>query len=151
MISIQFLSLRGIEMGDSVTAGFSCRLAFASGFPVTLCSTPSSNMVSDVSVTYLLIPFTIRTHEAVPVSKQRLDQNFNTVTLMMKTDLHIQDRADFRISDFSPPCSGCFFTSRQCTLSTSILHFIWSFFFIKYDEELSLFNNLQTSVAAQFG
>ena len=52
-------------MGDSVTGGFSCGLAFAKGFPVTLCSTLSREMVSDVSVTYLSIPFTIRTQEVV--------------------------------------------------------------------------------------
>ena len=49
-------------MGDSVTVGFGRRFAFATSFPVTLCS---REMVSDVSVTYLSIPFTIRTQETV--------------------------------------------------------------------------------------
>ena len=38
---------------------------FATGFAVTLCSTLSREMVSDVPVTYLLILFTIRTQESV--------------------------------------------------------------------------------------
>ena len=41
-------------------------LLLQKGFPETLCSTFSRAMVSDVSVTFLLIPFTIRTQEAVP-------------------------------------------------------------------------------------
>ena len=105
-------------MGASVTAGFGRGFAFATSCAETLCSTLSRELFFDVSVAYLLIPFTIRTQEAVPVSKQRFDQDFNTVTSLMKADFHIQDRADFRVSD-NPPChSGCFFTSRQCTLST---------------------------------
>ena len=77
-MSVHFLSRKGIEIGVNVTAGFSCGLAFATGFPVTLCSTFSREMVSDVSVTYLLIPFTIRTQET-----QRFDQDFNTVPFLM--------------------------------------------------------------------
>ena len=65
MTSIHFLSRTGIEMEDSVTAGFGCGFAFARGFLVTLCSTHSREMVSDVSFRYLLIPFTIRTQETV--------------------------------------------------------------------------------------
>ena len=63
--SIQFLSRTGIEMGDSVTVGIGRGFAFATGFPVTLCSELSREMVSDVSVTYLSIPFSIRTQETV--------------------------------------------------------------------------------------
>ena len=103
-------------MEDSVTAGFSRGLAVATSFPAALCSAFSRRMVSVVSVTHLLIPFTIRTHEAFP--KQRVDQNFNTVTILMKTDLHMQDMADFRISDYPPSCSKCFFISMQCFLAT---------------------------------
>ena len=39
-------------MGDSVTVGIGRGFDFATGFPVTLCSTFSREMVSDVSVTY---------------------------------------------------------------------------------------------------
>ena len=39
--------------------------AIATGFPVTLCATLSREMVYDVSVTNLLIPFTILTHKTV--------------------------------------------------------------------------------------
>ena len=52
------------------------------------------------------------------VSKQRFDEDFNTATFLMKTDLHIQHRADFGVSENPPSHSGCFFTSRQCLLST---------------------------------
>ena len=80
------------------------------------------------------MPFTIWTHEALPVSKLRFDKDFNTVTFLMKTDLYIQDWAE------NPPSrTGCCFTSKQSILSTQILHFVWSFFFIKCDEELSFF------------
>ena len=96
-------------MGDSVTVGFGCGFAFATSFPLALCSKFSKKMASDVSVTYLIIPFKIRTQEAVPVSKQRFDQDFNTVTFLTKTDLHIQDRADFRVYENPPSHSGCFF------------------------------------------
>ena len=50
-------------MGGSVTPDFGPDFAFATEFPVT---TVPREIVSVVSVTYLLIPFTIRTHEAVP-------------------------------------------------------------------------------------
>ena len=65
LISIHFLSRRGIETGDCVTAGIGRGLAFATSFPVTLCSTFSREMVSDVSVTYLSIQLAIRTQESV--------------------------------------------------------------------------------------
>ena len=44
-----FMSIR-----DSVAPSFGRGIAFATGFFVTLCSTFSREMVSDVSVTYLL-------------------------------------------------------------------------------------------------
>ena len=66
LTSIHVLSRRGIEMEDNVTASFSRGLALATGLPAALCTTFSREMVSDVSVTYLLIPFKIRTQEAVP-------------------------------------------------------------------------------------
>ena len=69
---------------------------------------------------------------------------------VMKADLHIQDWADFRVSENPSSFSGRFIISKQCILSKKILHFIWSFF-IECDEELSFFNNLQTGVEAQFG
>ena len=70
MVVCQYLSI--------FCGGFGCGLAFETGFPVTslcskatglpvtsLCSKISRAMVSDVSVTYLSIPFTIRTQETV--------------------------------------------------------------------------------------
>ena len=77
-MTIHFLLRIGIETRDNVTGGFSCGMAFATGFPYTSlcskatgfpvtssCSKISRATVSDVSVTYLLIPFTIRTQETV--------------------------------------------------------------------------------------
>ena len=92
-------------MEDSVTAGFSRGLALATGLPVALCSAFLKEMVSVVSVTHLLIPFTIRTHEAVP-SRNRPE--FQYREFLTKTDPYIQDSGDFRISDFPPSCSRCF-------------------------------------------
>ena len=54
-------------MGESVTEGCGRGFAFATGFPETLYSKLSRDIVSDVSVTYLSIPFTIR--------KNVLDEN----------------------------------------------------------------------------
>ena len=65
MMSFQFLPRTGIEMGDSVSVGFGCGFAFATAFPVPLCSTLSIETSYDVSVRYLLIPFTMRTSETV--------------------------------------------------------------------------------------
>ena len=50
LMSIRFLSRTRIEMGDSVTLGFCCGFAFATGFPVTPCSTFSREVVYDVWV-----------------------------------------------------------------------------------------------------
>ena len=134
-IFTDFSGLRmGIETGNNVTADFSCGLALATGFPVTLCSTLSREMVSKVSVAYCSNP------RIVSVSKQRFDHDFSTATPLMKADLHIQHRADFRVSENPHFQSECFFTSRQRVLSTSILQFTGSF--MKCN--LSFFNNLQT-------
>ena len=60
-MSIHFLSLIGTELKDKSTTGFGLGLAFATSFPVLMNrSTFSVGISSDVSVTYLLIPFTIR-------------------------------------------------------------------------------------------
>ena len=71
----------------------------------------SVGMVSDVSVTY----WSISVHNSNPrncsVSKQRFDHNFNTVTSLMEADLHIQDQADFRVSESDEELS--FFNNLQ--------------------------------------
>ena len=71
------------------------------------------------------------------VSKQRFDHDFYTLTILMKTDLHIQDRTDFCIFKNPPSRSECFLISRQRVLSTQGFQFLWSFFFFKCNEELS--------------
>ena len=97
-------------MGDSVTAGFGRGFAFAASFAVTLCSTFSGKGFRRFS--YI---FVNSVHNMNPrscsVSKQRLDQEFNTATFLMKTDLHIQDRSNLSISKNLPSHSGCLFTS----------------------------------------
>ena len=40
------------------------------------------------------------------------DHDFNNATSLMKADLHIQDRADSRVSENPPSHWGCYFTSR---------------------------------------
>ena len=99
-------------MGDSVTVGFGCGFAFATGFPVTLCLTLSREMVSDVSVTYLSFHSQSESKKLFCLEKKGFDHDFDTVTFLMKADLHIQDRADFRVSQNPPSHSGCFFASR---------------------------------------
>ena len=86
LMSFHFLARIGIEIGDNVTAGFGRDLAFAKGFPVP------TEISSDVSVTYLLIPFTTRTQETVLSRKSHHD--INTVTSLMKVDCYIQDWDD---------------------------------------------------------
>ena len=61
LMSLQFFSRTGIEMWSSVTVGIDLGFPFATSYPVTLCSTFSREMVSHVSITYLSIPFRIRT------------------------------------------------------------------------------------------
>ena len=52
-----------MEKRDNVKVSVGRDLAFATGFPVPLLSTLLPGIASDVSVTYLLIPFTMRTQE----------------------------------------------------------------------------------------
>ena len=60
-----FLSRTGTLI-DEFTTDFGFGLAFATSFPVLMnSSTFSVGVSSVVSVAYLLIPFTMRTHETV--------------------------------------------------------------------------------------
>ena len=62
-MSIQFISWIGTETVDKVTVGFGRfgrGLTFAASSPVRTSWTLSIRISSDVSVTYLLIPFTMR-------------------------------------------------------------------------------------------
>ena len=63
--SVHFRSRCGIDTRDNVEVGFGRGLAFVKSFPVPLFSTPATIISSDVSVTCLLIPFTMRTQETV--------------------------------------------------------------------------------------
>ena len=49
--------------GDNVRVGVGGSLAFATSVPVPLSPTLATGISCDVSVTYLLSPFTIRTQE----------------------------------------------------------------------------------------
>ena len=65
-MSIHILLRIGTQVVDKFTTRFNLVLAFATGFPVLVNSwTFSMGISSAVSVTYLLIPFTMRTHETV--------------------------------------------------------------------------------------
>ena len=90
-----FSSRTGIEMGDSVTAGFGCGFAFATNFP---CNSVL-NVFKRKSFWRLGYMFVNSIHSSSPrscsVSKQRFDHEFFTVRILMKTDHHIQDWADF--------------------------------------------------------
>ena len=61
-------------------------LLFATNFSVTLCLTFPNGMISDVSVTYLLVLFTFRMEETV-LSRKSFDHDFKPVTSLMKPDL----------------------------------------------------------------
>ena len=71
LTSIHFRSRRGMETRDNVKASFGRGLTFATSFPVPLFSTLVTGISSDVSVTYLLIPFTMRTQETVLSPKKK--------------------------------------------------------------------------------
>ena len=93
-----------------------------------------NGIFSDVSVTYLLIPFTIRTHETVwSLNKDSI--MILVQTSFVKIDFRIQDSADFRIRTNPPFLSGCFQISRLCVFSTCCLHNLRSLFIC--NEELS--------------
>ena len=85
------------------------------------------------------------------VLKHRFDLNFKTVTILMETNLYVQDWADSRILENPPFRSSLLFVSRQSKFSAWMFHLIWSFFCIKREEVLSFSDNLQTSVRAQYG
>ena len=149
-ISIHFRSLYGIDTGDNVKVGVGRGLAFATSFPVLLSPTLSTGISSDVSVTYLLIPFTTRTQKQF-CHERRIRSWLHTVTSLLITDLHIQDWTDLRFSTDPPSHVGWFLTSRWT------IHSTWSFQIIKCiiiecGEELSFLNILrETSIGAEFG
>ena len=58
------------------------------------------------------------------VFEQRFDHDLNTLTSLMTADLHIQDRADLRVSKNPPSHLGFFFTSRNVYSGQKF--FIWS-------------------------
>ena len=64
-ISIHFRSLYRVDTEDNVKVGVGRGSAFATGCPVLLSPTLAKGITSDVSVTYLLIPITIRIQEHV--------------------------------------------------------------------------------------
>ena len=171
LMSIHVLSRRGIEMGDSVTASFSRGFAFCNKFP---CNSVL-NAFKRYGFWRFGYVFINSIHNSNPrnwsVSKQRFDQDFNTVTLhvqkkpifvfpiihplgwdcgSLRRDVH--SRHEFFIPWPLHPRLGQFSCFRESALSLGmllhfeamctldkILHFIWSFFFIKCVEELSFF------------
>ena len=77
-------------------------LAFATGFPVLMDeSIFSLGISSDVSVTYLLIPFTMPTHEIFWFSEQCFDHDVNATTSFVRIEFHTQDWTDLRTSNES--------------------------------------------------
>ena len=114
--------------------------AFATSLPEAVCSAFSREMVSDVSVTYLLIPFTIRTHEAVPDSKQRFDQNSYTVTDLDEDRPSHPRPGRFSYFRLYTLLLGVFFLSRGNVYSRQRFFISFGpFCCIKCDEELSFF------------
>ena len=68
---------------------------------------------SDVFVTCLLSPFTIRNQETV-----RFRNEDSKLKSLINADIHIQGRADLSCFHESTSHSRCFFTSRKSVLST---------------------------------
>ena len=96
-VSIHFLSRIGTLI-DAFTTDFGFGLAFATSFPVLMNSSTFSVGIScDDSVTYLLIPFTMRTHETVRSLNNDFDHDINAITSFVRTGFHIQDWADLRV------------------------------------------------------
>ena len=97
-MSIHLLARIGTLI-DEFTTYFGFGSAFAKIFPVLMNnSTFSAGISSDVSVTYLLIPFTVRTHETVPsLNNDSFDNDTNATTSFVKMEFHIQDWADLHI------------------------------------------------------
>ena len=94
LMSIHFLSQIRIEVGNSFTTSFSRGCPFARSLTVTLCSHFPKELVSDVPDYIFLRSVHNSNPTSCSVSKQRLNQDFSTVTFLMVTDLHIQDHAD---------------------------------------------------------
>ena len=132
-------------MGDSVTVGMGPVIAFATSFPVTLCSTLSS-WIGFWRFGYVFVN-SIRNANprTCSVSKQRFDHDFGIVTFLMGG----------RPSHPRPGRSSCF---PESTLSLGmLLRFEATYTFDidssfqlvllnQCDKELSFFNNLQTRV-----
>ena len=66
---------------------------------------------SDISLTYLFIPFTILTHEQVP-SPKKVDPDLDSVTFLMITDGYMQNCTDLCVSTDPSFHLGWFITSK---------------------------------------
>ena len=114
-MSIHCLSRIGTLI-DEFTTDLGFGSALVTSFPVLMnCSTFSTGISLDVSVTYLLIPFTMRTHETVR------SLNNSIMILMQKTsfvriEFRIQDWAELRIWQSPPSRWGCCEVSRLSPL-----------------------------------
>ena len=129
-MSIHFLSRTGTLI-DEFGFGF----GFATSFPVLMnSSTFSVGISSDVSVTYLLIPF----HNANPWNcsafKQGFDHDIFTITSIVRIDFHIQGLGRFSFLNESALSVGMFSSLEVVCISR---HAIWinlRSFFNRYEE-----------------
>ena len=113
-MSVHFLSRTGIETEVNVTVGFCLGLALAMGFPeafvlffrgqhrfchVLVNTTHDSNQKSGI------------------VFKQRWNLNFDTVSIFMTANFHVQDWADSRILENPSFHTSLSLVSRHCVFS----------------------------------
>ena len=87
-----WLTFLGLTSKDNVEFDFDRGLAFATGFPVPVLNAHDKNFFKLFGHV-----FVDSVHDASPrncsVSKQRFDHDLNTVTSLMMTHNHIQDRS----------------------------------------------------------
>ena len=144
-MSIQFLSRTRPETEVSVTVDFYRCLASALGFPEAVSS---SSLVS-TRFCHVLIN-TI--HDSYPrsgsVLKQRLDQNFNTLSIFMTKHFKIREWAGSRILERIHPLARVFFAFRGIEYSRKNWYISCPSSAFKSQEILSLFEKLQTRTRA---
>ena len=128
LMSIQFRSRTGIEMEDSVTVSFWLWLCLRNRFPCNSVLNVFKRNGSWRSVTYLSLPFTIRTPRNCSVSKQRFNHDFDTVNVFWWRQTFASKTGPiFAFPRIHPSSSSSVMKNRP------------------------FYNNLQTGVVAQFG
>ena len=140
-MSVHFRSRQGWDTRDNFKVGVGRNLTFTTSFLVPLFSTLATRLSCDFSVTYLLIPFTIRTQETVVSSKWWFDHDLHTLTSLMMTEPSHPGLGRSSYLHGSTSHVGWFLTSRWSMLSTWPFHVV-ECLIIKCNEEFFFLNVL---------